>query len=83
MGASKENEEAETTTQLTKAHLHPFKGSSISLFPNDPHLSKRVTFQALCILLLAPLFQLNINSFTDLGITQETPNHLRYPPITS
>lgn len=37
MGAPKENKGSETTPQLSKAHLHPFKSSHISLVPNNPH----------------------------------------------
>lgn len=76
MGAPKENNGLETTTQLSKTHLHPFKSSPISPFPNTHIKARVVTFQALC-LLLAPFFQLNINFFTDLGISLEMPNHLK------
>lgn len=43
------------------------------------HINAReVTFHVLYLFLLAPLFQLKNNIyFTDLGITHETPNHLK------
>lgn len=41
--------------------------------------AREVTFQAFCLLLLAPVVELNINSFTDLGISPEMPNHLKIP----
>lgn len=42
------------------------------------HVKARgVTSQALCLLPLATLFQLSINSLIVLGTTQETPNHLK------
>lgn len=41
------------------------------------HIKARgVTFHALCLLRLTSLFLLNYHSFTDLGITHETPNYI-------
>uniref|UniRef100_A0A0V0HM00 Putative ovule protein n=1 Tax=Solanum chacoense TaxID=4108 RepID=A0A0V0HM00_SOLCH len=40
MGAPRENNEPETTHQMSKADLHNFKGSPIALFPNDPTLKQ-------------------------------------------
>ena len=69
MGAPKENKIPETNFELSKVHLHPFQKLSYFSFQMIHIRARGVTLHALCLLLLAPIFKLNINSYTDLGIT--------------
>uniref|UniRef100_A0A0V0HDR1 Putative ovule protein n=1 Tax=Solanum chacoense TaxID=4108 RepID=A0A0V0HDR1_SOLCH len=43
----KRSETTSTTSQLSKAHLHPFKSSTIPLFQSDPQKSKRSNMPSL------------------------------------
>lgn len=65
MGAPKNYKGLKTTPRLSTVQFLLF------LYFQMTHIRVRgVTFQALCLLLLVPLFQLNINSFTYLSIAQ-------------
>lgn len=75
--APKNYKGSKTPPQLSKVHLHHSKALLFLSFEKTHIRARGVTFQTLCLLLRAPLFQLNINSLGDLDIAQETPNHLK------